>query len=135
MRLIALVHSWVRSASNPESTFSAARTSLSRSTARSVCGIARAVSAIMNASLASVFDLPGYRSAALRIARPGRYATVQPLSRATAIGSAPMVLGWSTITSTRPCCCRPVKSSRSRASSCGSGLSKTRSAAALNAAA
>jgi hypothetical protein len=43
-----------------------------RPTARRVCGIAGAVSAMMNASRASVLGFPGYRSAALRIARPGR---------------------------------------------------------------
>jgi hypothetical protein len=45
------------------------------STRRNVCGMVRAVSAMMNASRASVFAFPGYRSAIRRIDKPGRYAT------------------------------------------------------------
>jgi hypothetical protein len=53
---------------------------MSRSTARSVYGVARAVSAMMNASRASVMDFPRLRSADLRIA-PGREATSEPPCR------------------------------------------------------
>lgn len=74
------------------STFSAASTSLSRSTARSVCRIVRAVSATTNASRVYVLDFPELRSAALRAASPGRLATVHTQSVATAVGSTPMVL-------------------------------------------
>src|SRR5664279_3419947 len=71
----------------------------------------------------TVAYLPGL--AMRRIARPGRYATVMPSSRATATGSAPMVAGWSTTSSTGPWTFIRPYSSRSLASSLGSARSSS----------
>jgi hypothetical protein len=82
-------------------TFNVARTSLSRSTVHGVWGMDRAVSAMMNASRASVLALPEYKSAALSFANPGRYVTSQLALRDPATGRTPMwgypqiVDGWS----------------------------------------
>lgn len=56
-----------------------------------------------------------------------RARQVEPMPRATARGSEPIVLGWSTTSSTLPCSPRRASSSRICASSCPSGLSTMRS--------
>jgi len=53
-------------------------------------GMVLAVSAMMNASRASVLACPGYRSAIRRIDRPGSYATWWPQEGATVTGRAPI---------------------------------------------
>ena len=84
---------------------------------------------MMNASRASVFELAGIQVRGFAHRQARKVATLQPQSRATAIGSARWCWAGPRPPARSPCCCSVVKSSRSRASSCGSALSKRRSPA------
>ena len=116
---------FAKSSSKPQSMVSSASCSSAIWMERSVWGMVRAASAMMNASRASVFASPGCRSAIRRIASPGRYPTVTRAAWATATGSAPIVAGWSTTSRMRAVLAQRVSISRSRASSLGKALSKS----------
>lgn len=75
---------------------------------------------MMKASRWPVFAFPGYRSAILRIDRPGRQATAMSMSWATATARTPMVAGRPAMRRTCPCCDRSVRGWRSLVSSLGS---------------
>jgi len=77
IRLLTRVASPARSSSNPTRTSSSARGPRRRyRRGAGSAGMVRAASAMMNASRASVFACPGYRSAMRRIASPGQVADV-----------------------------------------------------------
>ena len=72
-------------------------------TERRGCGRVRASLAMVKASPASLFTLPGRRPAMRRMAGPGRYPTAIPSDWATASGMPPTVAGCSTTNGNRPC--------------------------------
>ena len=80
----------------------------------------------MSASRASVFDFRGTTPLFFRSQSTADRRLRSPPAAVSSHchGKRPIVFGWYPTLSAVPCCCSVIKSSRSRASSCGSGLSK-----------
>ena len=95
-------------------------------TSRRVWGMVRAAWAMTAASRLSVLALPGVRSAMRRIDTPRQVAHRDArVSGNRHAPGAPMVAGWSTTTSRRPCSPRRLYRSRSRDSLLGRTLSNS----------